>query len=583
MKKNTFYALIFSAFSIGNYLAQDIQFEFKSRPKEFELAYFKGDSIINLKTPNFNKDSKLIFQSKIPYPIIFIHGLNSSSETWNTTTNYFDTQYGYTYGGRFDFCLNADNNNFNANKNFYPTPNADIIAFENSIIEGDYYTVNFNVKIDGSFNTNVLSNQAAIAKQGAALKKAIEKVLQITGKEKVVLVGHSMGGLCSREYIQNSENWQSDGKHHVAKLLTLGTPHGGSNASDNSLAGLTGVDIRSEAIRDLKETYYYSGEKSHFLFGGSETQDSNSLNDNNSTPDFYNVDINCNGIANETSVTGLNQRPLDNLIDFSNIIGRITNGFGTNISTDGVVAEPSSKLNQYYPSLTYPAKIFYFNSGYDLIENHTELPSYYNLIMQGLDEPNFKELAYQIYLNKSYNGYTTLQENTTLADNDFFKIVITENMITNIDVQNFGIGTGTILDYTGNSVGNVENSNNGSINFTRSLLPGTYFLKLTTNSPGANSYQVPYNFIINGTLANPSSPFDTIKYYPNPVTNLLTVDNINLEKATIFNSLGEKIKVIIPISNENIHSIDLLNYPNGIYLITLEKENLKKTIKIIKE
>jgi len=234
MNKITFLALLFSVFSVAVTFAQEEKFEYKPRPKEFEYIYQKGDSLIPLKMPVIaDEESRLIFQSKLPYPIIFIHGLNSDSNTWNTTTNYFDTQYGFTYGGRFDFCLNADGNNSVANKNFYPTPGADIAAFETSIINGDYYTVNFSVKINGAFGTDILSNQAAVAKQGVALKKAVERVLQITGKDKVILVGHSMGGLCSREYIQNNTNWQADGRHHVAKLLTAGTPNGGSNASDN--------------------------------------------------------------------------------------------------------------------------------------------------------------------------------------------------------------------------------------------------------------------------------------------------------------------------------------------------------------
>ncbi|WP_136668127.1 alpha/beta fold hydrolase [Flavobacterium sp. H122] len=584
MFKKTLYALIFSAFSIEAAYSQDTNTEFKSRPKEFEFTYKKGDSIIALKSPKIpNENNKIIFQGKTPYPIIFIHGLNSSSETWNATTDYFDTQYNYIYGGRFDFCLNADNNNTLANKNFYPVSGADIAAFETSVIEGDYYTVNFNVKIDGTFDTDVLSNQAAIAKQGAALKRVIERILQITDKDKVILVGHSMGGLCSREYIQNSENRQSDGKHHVAKLLTLGTPHGGSNASDSSLAGFTGVDVSSEAIRDLKETYYYSGEKSHFLFGGNETQDNNNMNDNSSIPDFYNTDINCNGITNESSIMGLNQRPLDNLIDFSNIIGRITNAFGTNITTDGVVAEPSSKINQYYPALTYPAKVFYFNSGYDIIENHTELPGYYDLIMQGLDEPEFKELAYQVDINKEYNGYATVQENTTSADNDFYKIVVADAVTANIVVQNFGTGTGSILDNTGTLVGTIQNSNNGAINFSRSLTAGTYFLKLTTNSPTAASYQNPYKFTINATLNNQSTAFESVNFYPNPVSNILTVENASFEKATITNLIGKKLKEINASDLQNTQSINMSDLSEGMYLITLEKENQLKTIKVIKE
>lgn len=582
MNKITFYTLFFSVFFIAVTFAQE-NFGYQTRPKEFEYLYQKGDSIIPLKMPIISDETaRAVFQSKLPYPILFIHGLNSDSNTWNATTDYFDAQYGYTYGGRFDFCLNADGNNTVANKNFYPTPGADIAAFESTVINGDYYYVNFNVKVNGSFGTDVLSNQAGVAKQGAALKKAIERVLQLTGKDKVILAGHSMGGLCSREYIQNASNWQSDGRHHVAKLLTAGTPNGGSNASDNPLGVFTGVDVRSEAIRDLKATYYYSAEKSHFLFGGSETQNSTSMNDNSSSPDFYNVDINCNGVTGET-ITGLNQRPIDNLIDFSNVIGRITNTWGTNITTDGIVEEPSSKLNQYYTSLAYPAKVFYFNSGWDLIENHTELPGEYYQLMQGLDEPNFKELAYQVEVNKQYNGYATLQENTSTADNDFYKVVITDYINANVVVASFGTGSGALLNSTGTLVGTAQNSSGGSINFTRALTPGTYFLRLTTNAPTSSSYQTPHTFTINATLSTPTNEFEALRFYPNPVTSMLTIENAAFEKASISTILGQKIAEINADGIQNHQVIDMTNFSKGIYLITLEKDNQTKTIKIIKE
>ncbi|MES2811004.1 MAG: alpha/beta fold hydrolase [Bacteroidota bacterium] len=585
MNKITLYTLFFSVFFIAVTFAQEEKFEYKSRPKEFEFIYHKGDSIINLKAPKaIDAESRLVFQSKIPYPIIFIHGLMSDSETWNTSTDFFDAQYGFTFGGRFDFCLNADGNHTLANRNFYPTPGADITAFEPSIGNGDYYYVNFNVKTNGAFGTDVLSNQAAVAKQGAALKKAVERVLQITGKDKVILVGHSMGGLCSREYIQNSANWQADGSHHVAKFLTAGTPNGGSNSSDNPLGIFTDVDVRSEAIRDLKMTYYYSGEGSHYLFGGKEVISSSSMNDNSSSPDFYNLDVNCNGVIEATAnITGLNQRPIDNLIDFSNIAGRITDFWGSNVTTDGIVPEPSSKLNQFYPSLTYPAKMFYFNSGYDIIENHTELPGYYNLIMQGLDEPNFKELAYHVDINKPYSGFTTVQENTSAADNDFYKITIADNMNVNVVVSSFGTGSGAILNSAGTLVGTTQNSSGGAINFTRTLAPGSYFLRLTTNTPSASSYLTPYVFTANATLSNPNNEFDAVYFYPNPVTTVLNVENISFNRATVTSILGQKIFEINSDGIQKNQTIDMSTLSKGIYLVTFEKEDQLKTIKIIKE
>ena len=560
--------------SIG--FSQNQRIEFKPRPAEFEYFEYRNDSIFPLKTPIDNSASR-VFESKLPYPIIFIHGLNSSSETWNDATDYYDTQYSFTYGGRFDFCLNADNNNATTNKNFFPTAGADIAAFESFVQNGDYYYVNFNVNPNGSVGTTVLSNQSAVAKQGAAVKVAVQRVMAVTGKDKVILVGHSMGGLASREYIQNSYNWQADNQHHVAKFLTLGTPHGGSNASDIPGSFLTGTETRSEALRDLKITYYYSGEPSRFLFGGIEINNSSNMNEHLFGPDYWNIDVNCNGTIGD-NIVGLNQKPIDNIIDFSCVLGRINGS-----SSDGVVTETSGTLGNYFTGtgLTYPIKYFYYTSiG---IENHTALPSQYYEIMQGLDEPNVKELSYRISTNKDYIGYTTVQ-NPTGADNDFFKFTIADNVNAVVSVTSIVTSSinGTILNSAGTAVGASQNNSGNTLSFTRTLTPGDYFLRLTSTSPTNTNYQTPYQFNITTTLSTGDNSFASFTYYPNPVKDILHLDNISLTKASIYSLLGQLIETK-SFENSTSNTLDLASLESGIYLIVLENDLEQKTIKVIKE
>ena len=560
--------------SIG--FSQNQRIEFKPRPAEFEYFEYRNDSIFPLKTPIDNSASR-VFESKLPYPIIFIHGLNSSSETWNDATDYYDTQYSFTYGGRFDFCLNADNNNATTNKNFFPTAGADIAAFESFVQNGDYYYVNFNVNPNGSVGTTVLSNQSAVAKQGAAVKVAVQRVMAVTGKDKVILVGHSMGGLASREYIQNSYNWQADNQHHVAKFLTLGTPHGGSNASDIPGSFLTGTETRSEALRDLKITYYYSGEPSRFLFGGIEINNSSNMNEHLFGPDYWNIDVNCNGTIGD-NIVGLNQKPIDNIIDFSCVLGRINGS-----SSDGVVTETSGTLGNYFTGtgLTYPIKYFYYTSiG---IENHTALPSQYYEIMQGLDEPNVKELSYRISTNKDYIGYTTVQ-NPTGADNDFYKFTVTDNVNAVVSVSSIVTSSmnGTILNSAGTAVGASQNNSGNTLSFTRTLTPGDYFLRLTSTSPTNTNYQTPYQFNITTTLSADDNSFASFTYYPNPVKDILHLDNITLTKASIYSVLGQLIDTKT-FENTTSNTLDLANLESGIYLIVLENDLEQKTIKVVKE
>ena len=283
----------------------------KERPKDFEYLSAPDSNGVRrqLKMPSTTKALQTL-----PYPIIFIHGLNShSGNAWSALTNWMDSQYGTTYGGRLDFCLNYDGNYSQANLNYYPTSGADIALFPHSLQAADYYYLNFDVATDGSTNSYwydagyVYSNQAAIKKQARALRSAIYRVLQASNRDKVILMGHSMGGLAAREYFQNSFFWQSDGLSHVAKIATLGTPHGGSNASFPLLANLyADVDSQSEAVRDIRETYTYSGDDGVYLYGGEEA---NSVMDDMLLAWFDNVDVNCNGTIGQ-NITGLNDRSL---------------------------------------------------------------------------------------------------------------------------------------------------------------------------------------------------------------------------------------------------------------------------------
>jgi len=56
----------------------------------------------------FNITNTTIGSQKFTYPILFVHGWTSDSRTWNEFTDEADLFYGWTYGGRLDYCLNPD-------------------------------------------------------------------------------------------------------------------------------------------------------------------------------------------------------------------------------------------------------------------------------------------------------------------------------------------------------------------------------------------------------------------------------------------------------------------------------------------
>lgn len=563
----------------------------KARPGGFEnfSAPDSTDKVTKLKSPSLDKERSQ--QITLPYPILFIHGLGSKSSTWDSTTNFMDLQYGFTFGGRFDFCLNFDGDITTTNKNFYPTPGADIALFTNSLTAGDYYFVNFGVGNDGSvFPTSnnsgyVFSEQQAIVKQGAALRRAIMEVLQKTGRDKVILMGHSMGGLASREYLQNPYNWQTDGQHHVAKLITTGTPHGGSNSSSFGLPG-SGIDEQSEAIRDLRRTYYYSNDSGIYLYGGLEFQDNNAHMDDNanfSGIDFKNVDVNCNGISGEL-ITGLNHKSLSQNLDFACIVGECAGCIDGTDPSDGVVRSDCANLKRYYNLNVNPVfNSFYYNAS-GTIEIHTDLPSQTYQNMQGLDEPNEFSLAYNIDLGNTYLGFTTIQPAGGYPkDYDDFKFSVPSNGDVNISINSIALSnlSARIVDSSFNLVGSIVNSNGSSnIVFTEPLIAGSYYLEIF-GSPTSVSYLNPYNFILThssttGIEYSPNS--DDILIYPNPATDILKITNISGKTAIkLYDILG---KLVMETEAEGSAVLDVSQL-NGIYTLISDNNKGRTTSRVV--
>ena len=563
---------------------------FKEREADFEYLSSADSSgkRIALKMPKVNGSSAL---PVLPYPIIFIHGLNSSSETWKTFSDYLDTQFGFSYGGRLDYCLNFDRKNSNANIicGTSAGATADIGLFNATLISGDYYFVNFDAGYNGSFHPqgnafDVLSNQSAIAKQGVAVKWAIEEVLKKTGREKVVLVAHSMGGLASREYLQNPVLWQADGKHHVAKLVTTGTPHGGSNTTSYGL-GIGGIDEQSEAVRDLRSTYYYSKDKGIYLWGGLELQDSTHMNDAYASGrSFYNVDVNSNGITNELLV-GLNQKELYSDLDYACIIGKCSGCFISSEAGDGIVSSVNADLKTIYPAAAVHQ--FYYTA-YAASEIHTALPSQIIQNMQGLDEPNVFNLAYHVGIDTVYKGFTSVQSvGATTIDEDYYSFKIEKQGTLSIKVTKTDLTDLTVDMYTESLVkvgSTIHSSGSSIINFNQSLTPGNYYLVIS-NTPTNISYLHPYAFTLSHTVvAGTGEEYANthVYIYPNPVTTLLKLQSTGFQPQNptleITDIAGKQV-VNMPYSS----SIDVSSFSKGIYFMKIKTEHQVELLKFIKE
>lgn len=479
------FVILIVLFLVGSIAQAQSSFPATPMPRPADFEYLAAPDSTGYRKPLRMPDTTIFRKTmavvpKIPYPIIFVHGLLSNDQTWDTYTNYLMNQYGFTYGGRFDYCLNYDDDNSYSNTVFAPNQWADMAIFNGTWNAGDIYVINFDVGDNGgvypstSSSSYVKSNQSAIVKQGKALQDAIARVLQLTGREKVVLMGHSMGGLASREYVQNTYNWQPDGYHHVAKVVTTGTPHGGSNTTT---IGIFGPDGQTEAVRDLRRSYTYSGNAGVYLFGGIEDL---TYMEDQLLFYFYNSDVNCDGTGGAgTSITGINQKPIYSNIDYSCIIGDCSGCLVDLTSGDGVVNINSANLNNFYPALN--ADLFYYYTS-ALTEVHTDLPGLIYENFQGLDESDDFHHSYHVGLDTSYSGFITEQalNNTNYPlDYDTYHFEVSQPGDYSISISNINSPDLYVAfaDTAQNVLGTVANSAGNASLFNKvSLLPGKYYV-----------------------------------------------------------------------------------------------------------
>lgn len=444
---------------------------------------------------------------KLPCPIIFIHGLQSQDQTWFPFADYLAKEYGLSTGGYFNYCLNPDGNNATADSR---AAIQGLGSFPSRLParNGDFYFVNFDVSTNGtpyvSLQSNAansaLSNQSAIHKQAFALQAIVKRVLEVTGAKEVVLMGHSMGGLAARQYIQDSTNWQSDGKHHVAKLVTVGTPHGGSNTAGGVLTQwFKGIDEKSEAVRDLR----YPTFSARFLFGGSES---------GITEGYYNRDVNCNGSTSD-NIKGLTQRTFPSDISVACVIGTGIQSLCT-YSSDVVVCDDRADFNQFSNAFAdkflIPSNenVFFVAKDRAMHTNlHTNLLNNPALV-QSLDEPKTYDKAYDIPTNMAYFGTITIQaENDPftgvqkITDYDDYRFTLpvrstVQVLAANIAVRNFNL---YLLNANEQVIYTLPSGGGSNINSTVTLDAGTYYLEVEA-TPDDASWQYPYMV---GTLATP--------------------------------------------------------------------------------
>jgi pimeloyl-ACP methyl ester carboxylesterase len=532
----------------------------------FFIVYFSG--VVGLKS-----------QCECPYPILFIHGWTGDATSWQPF--YTDANFVTAWGGltdTYDAVLNANSqsNAFGIDNN-QSTPDDDalfqFVNDPNDLLSGCLYAIDFDwYWNEDQTNPNLLgtsapngesdSNSSSIEKQGWAVGEAIKAILAANpDKNKVVLLGHSMGGLAAREYLQRFENgtytWWVDPSdpvngHKVAKLATTGTPHRGSNASLGNLGSIFSFDERSESVRDLRFSYgtglFSSDNSAPYLFGGPE-------DDNVDQGDWKSPDVDCDGDYDTNPIISINEIGANNPWDGTKenpamgLPDNVKYSYYTSRSSfydflllqnnggDGVVADERQWIysggNGSTASYQNGSSIPSPNDGVDyrLSERihsagdvfHTNQTGDVDDIARLIDEGDYPFFAYDVNTGIDYSGlcqqradfvplgseYTNAGLNT--IDGDWYKFNLASNTPgVQIEITPHP-SLGGRVDFYDVLPSDYDNSNAATYSMTWNagaspvvlnaqtacMSPGDYYLRITHVGTTTTSWETPYKFRIN--------------------------------------------------------------------------------------
>jgi pimeloyl-ACP methyl ester carboxylesterase len=161
-------------------------------------------------------------------PVLFIHGFCSSADTWDDTLPQLSTRrYGYDAPRLYE--------------------NANGQAAARTLVRAGSKTFRIDFSdLAGGFDLLAVADVPTERKAGE-LKVVIDAIKQLTGAPAVILVGHSLGGLAARSYMQGT-GYDRQGTpirygRDVGALITIDTPNQGS-----ALAYVSGFPERDACI-----------------------------------------------------------------------------------------------------------------------------------------------------------------------------------------------------------------------------------------------------------------------------------------------------------------------------------------------
>jgi pimeloyl-ACP methyl ester carboxylesterase len=585
-----------------------------------------------------------------PYPLLFLHGYTGSQASWEPFTSH--PAVAAIWGPRADVfhaLLNAYENEerIAGPDGLFGTTDDDVLVQfvneTNALQPGCVYADNFEnwwnedpsnpmieVNGDGSpggtFATESDSNEEAALKQGYALGRMIARVLEANpGRDRVILVGHSMGGLTAREYLQRRDGagrprWWVDpdapGGHRVARLLTVGTPHRGSNFFGNPFlqggpAPEDGVpDINSSATRDLRYNYFclFCDSPGPYLFGGDEgngfawhTDDVNCDGDDDDRIQGINVDGRDQGFDDAWDGTTDNPAfPLPTDVRYTWLVS----------DEDGVVALSRQWL--YRGGVPVPSDGVPHRLTDTLLTHvfHLDEQEDTDAVIRGLDEPDYPAHAYRLAPGLTYAGTATVRSHAApdgppTSDPDWYAFETAGGPVRVALAPSRG-RSGRLDLYDAPPDPYTTAPSVLGVNFplppsrpvavTAELPPGPHYVRVRHDGVGPADWQRPYRLTITAAPASPPlaaaqqpGVFALEPNAPNPFRERTVVPfHLPAEgpvALAVFDALGRRVAVLVDAvlpAGAHHAALDAAALAPGVYLLRLDAAGQTTTRRVIR-
>ncbi len=155
------------------------------------------------------------------------------------------------------------------------------------------------------------------------------------------------------------------------------------------------------------------------------------------------------------------------------------------------------------------------------------------------------------------------------------------NLINNVGFPYYSVFNTDDCSQTSNNY--VLNSScYGSGPLTTELVAGNTYLISVYSFSNSNIESFDLMAYPDPSLSVESNTFEYFTFYPNPVSNLLTVEARNtISAVSVYNIVGQKVQLLTPNSSKAV--IDMERLDSGVYFVTVSSEGSQKTIKIIKK